>query len=614
MADDIKVEIKTNVKKEKPKKQKPIQVDKPVRSKGFCHVWAAVVTLIITAVYFYFALPPINIHSVHFWGWLLGIIAIYMSAFMLFKALFINARRGVAVTEQDELLVGSMFIGIVTVIIIMIIGGIAGSPLFRAKKYANLITVEEADFQTDMPETTEITNIALMDTASAKVLGNRKLGSLSDVVSQFEISDQYTQINYKGSPQKVANLEYNNFFKWANNNENGVPGYVRVDPLTSQAYYVKLNSGMKYVDSAFFGEDLMRKLRFSYPTKIFGDTYFEVDDEDNPRYIISCMKPNAGLFGAKDVSEVIIFNPCDGSSEIYDVKNVPQWVDVVYTGDLATKKYNWYGELGGGFFNSIFSQKGCRMTTDDYGYLAMDDDIWYYTGVTSVTGDESNIGFILSNARTGEYKFYPIVGAEEYSAMSAAEGEVQEKGYEASFPSLINVADQASYIMVLKDNNKLVKLYALVNVENYSYVATGESQAKAIANYKRLLIEKGVISEKTEIIDEEEPETINLSVYVSEVRFADIDGNTYIYILDDKGQLYKSAVYADESVMSIREGSTVVLSLKKEDGIATFDSWSLLEAPAEQSMPDVSGEEGAETGENGESGENGENGEGEDAG
>ena len=95
----------------------------------------------------------------------------------------------------------------------------------------------------------------------------------------------------------------------------------------------------------------------------------------------------------------------------------------------------------------------------------MDGDVWVYTGVTSVNADESNIGFVLMNLRTGESKYYNIAGAEEYSAMSSAEGQVQNLGYRASFPSLINIKNIPTYIMVLKDNAGLVKMYALVNVE-----------------------------------------------------------------------------------------------------------------------------------------------------
>ena len=390
-------------------------------------------------------------------------------------------------------------------VVVLVVGSFISSTFFNAEQYSQIIEVKEAVFEDDMPEADVVSNIALMDSESAAILGNRKLGALSDVVSQYQVGNSYSQINYKRTPQKVANLEYVDFFRWFNNREKGIPGFVMVDPVNSSADYIEFEKPMKYVESAYFDEDLHRALRFSYPTKIFGSYAFELDDEGNPYYIVSCMSPKVGLFGAMDVSEVIIFNPCDGTSDIYSVDETPAWVDNVFTGALASQKYDWHGTLANGFWNSVIGKKDCKVTTDDFGYIMLEDDVWFFTGVTSVASDESNIGFIISNARTGEYKFYSVIGAEEYSAMSAAEGEVQEKGYDASFPSLINVSGEATYIMVLKDNAGLVKLYALVNVENHSIVATGTTQEAAKIAYLELLCEEGIIDEeqKEEITDVE---------------------------------------------------------------------------------------------------------------
>ena len=552
-------------------------------SRMKCNVIAVVATLVIFALYYYIVLPPINVHATQFWFSLILLCGLFLITRAIASGVFVMQKSKVVIEKGEEISNESVvaIIAILAILLIMIIGGIAGSQLFRAKTYSSLISVEEADFKTDMPETTEVTNIALMDTESARIIGNRTLGSLSDVVSQFEVSTQYSQINYGNLPKKVANLEYNGFFKWINNKNEGVPGYVMVDPVKNTAKYVELEKGLKYVESAFLGDDLSRKLRFSYPTKIFGDKYFEINEDGNPYYIVSVLDANAGLFGCKDVSEVIIFDPVTGDSEIYDVEDVPEWVDIVYDGDLASQKYNWKGLLSGGFINSIIGQKGCKVTTDDYGYYISNNDVWYYTGVTSVTSDKSNIGFVLTNARTGEYKYYSIVGAEEHSAISAAEGEVQEKGYEASFPCLINVADQATYIMVLKDNSGLVKQYALVNVENYSLVVTAETQAAAIAEYKRILIENNVISDDVEIIevkegeDGEEKVAEEIETYVTRVNFITNDGATYIYLNCTDGNIYKCNVADDETVMFITEETPVSLKAYATDtaGIYEFDGW-----------------------------------------
>ena len=275
------------------------------------------------------------------------------------------------------------------------------------------------------------------------------------------------------------------------------------------------------------------------------------------------MKPRIAMLGAYDVNEVIIFNPVDGSSDIYALSDTPSWVDNVFTGTLASEKYDWFGTLKNGYWNSVIGNKDCKVTTDDFGYIVIEDDVWFFTGVTSVTSDESNIGFIISNARTGEYKFYSVNGAEEYSAMNSAEGQVQEKGYVASFPSLINVSGKATYIMVLKDNAGLVKLYALVNVENYAIVATGTTQTEAKEKYVELLKQNGIIDE---IPESEEPSTENtkeIDIEIAKIQVYTVNGESVFYFTTTDGQIYKQGIATDERVIIIKEGDK--LRVKYDD-------------------------------------------------
>lgn len=526
--------------------------------------------IVFTLLFFYFAIPAINPAYPGFWVSLTLVILSFAYPFLFTKGEGKTVKRekktksGVINLQFD--MNGSKLNKIVVIlvaipIVIMILGGIISSTVFNAKAYAAVIEVTEADFATDMKETGEVTNIALMDGDSARYLGNKTLGSLSQMVSQYVVSDNYTQINYKNTPKKVANLEHADFFKWFANMEEGVPGYVMVDPVNNSAEYMELKKPLKYVDSAYFGDDLMRKLRFDYPTKIFDDFIsFEVDDEGNPYYIITCLSPKVFPFGAMDVSEAVVFDPCTGESELYAVEDVPAWFDSVYSGDLAEEKYNWYGTLSGGFFNSIIGNKDCKQTTDDYGYIVIGDDVWYFTGVTSVTSDESNIGFIISNARTGEYKYYSVVGAEEYGAMSAAEGIVQEKGYKASFPSLINVGGKATYIMVLKDASGYVRLYALVNVEHPSVVATGTNQAEAMKAYKALMVENGIIEE--EKLPDAETQVVEITI--TDIKNYTVEGNTVFYIEGDDGFYYKGLLRDFESLVFVDVGD--LLSVEFTDG------------------------------------------------
>lgn len=544
---------------------------------------SAAVALTVAALVFYVTLPAINVQNTGFWMFFAFIAAVFGGVYALcgvrsgvYRMVKGGKKGSQKITFEKGVSTGKIIVAVVAVpLAVLLIGTLMSSTFFNASRYSQIIEVKEAVFEEDMPETDLVSNIALMDSASANIIGNRTLGALSEVVSQYQINGTYFQINYRRTPKKVSTLEYEDFFKWANNREKGIPGYVMVDPVNSSAEYIEFETPIRYTESAYFSEDLQRTLRFSYPTKIFGSCSFEIDEEGKPYYIVSCMKPRVGLFGAMDVNEVIIFNPCDGSSSLYALADVPAWVDNVFTGDLASEKFDWYGTLKNGFWNSVIGNKDCKVTTDDFGYIIIEDDVWFFTGVTSVSNDESNIGFIISNARTGEYKFYPVIGAEEYSAMKAAEGEVQEKGYVASFPSLINVSGNATYIMVLKDSGGLVKLYALVNVENYSIVATGSTQTEAKEAYLKLLQQEGILKPE----DTPEPPApdnlLSAEITVSNIRLVTVSGESWVYLTAEDGTLYKRSVAADESVLLIGVGDKITVKYTATDveKICSVASW-----------------------------------------
>lgn len=535
------------------------------------------VALALLFLSYYLFLPALNMHSVGFWFFLAWGILLGVSPYCIWhidsdtakenlKRFGESAKKGgkfVPAKAPPAKKGRPLYLLVLVPIVVLIIGGIGSSRMFHAKTYASAITVTEAVFETDMPKTNKVSHIALMDTETATIIGNRTLGALSDVISQYEVSDAYSQINFRGTPKKVSNLEYAGFFKWIGNSAEGIPGYVMVDPVDNTAEYMEFAEKLRYVESAFFGDDLERRLRFDYPTKIFGGFRFELDEAGDPYYIVPCMEPRAALFGAMDVAEVILFNPCTGVSELLAVADCPAWVDEVYDGYLACEKYDWQGLLSGGFWNSVIGNKDCKQTTDDFGYVILGDDVWYYTGVTSVNSDKSNIGFLLTNARTGAYKFYPVIGAEEHSAMAAAEGEVQEKGYVASFPALINVSGKATYIMVLKDAGGLVKLYALVNVETYSIVATGTTQEKAMEAYNALLVENGILAPPSnDGTTTPPPETpaVQATITVQDVQLATVNGESVAYIRAMCGEVlcaFRTTVSANEGVLLLVAGDSI---------------------------------------------------------
>lgn len=529
--------------------------------------------VIFTGGYYYVNYPVINIHKPSFWAGMV-VVCLVLGAICGINSIRYKFDKNKRIKNFNTLPFISKTFGVLAVVLFLVafVGNIIGSPLLRAKKYASLLEVENKDFASDLEETERITDLALMDTESARIFGNRKIGSLSEVVSQYEVERDYTQISIQKAPYKVSALKYASFFKWWNNRDKGVPGYVKVNPVNSNAEYVELPQGMKYVPSAYLNYNLMRHVQLEYPTKIISGYNFEIDDEGNPYYVCPTVSARVGLFGGMDVNGVILCNPVDGSCSYYKINNIPSWIDNAYDGHLLCDKYNWFGTLSGGFINSIFGQKDCKQVTDDFGYKIIGDDVWIYTGVTSVNGDQYNIGFVMMNQRTSEAKYYKVSGAEEHSAMAAAEGEVQEKGYDAAFPSLINVGGVPTYIMVLKDDGGLVKMYAMVNVEQYNIVATASTQGEVFANYKKLLKTEG-----GSIIPDNEAANSTDVIKVAGIQFINTEEGTVVYIKDENHNVYKQKFADNEQLIKITEGDTIKITYEpSEDGINYLSSYEFV--------------------------------------
>ena len=537
------------------------------------YILGAITALLFSGFCLYVFCPAINVHNVGLWviidiAILLFIVVVRLTkGFKDFGWITVKKRTGSKGRTKKfakfNFNIKYYILPIILTLLIIVIG-ITGSTVFNATSYSEILKVKDSDFSVDLSESVGTDSIALMDTASARMLGDREIGALSDVVSQFNVSYDYTQIDYNGNPIKVSALEYAGFFKWMNNNVNGIKGYVTVDPVSMSASFEK-SEGMKYVPSAFFSEDAYRYLWTEYPTLMLENLHFEIDENGKPYYVASVIEKTIGLFGGKTVSGCVVLDPVSGETQKYNVADIPRWIDVVFYGDLICEQYNWHGMFQNGYLNSMFAKKGCKQVTtyytsddevdetpiSDYGFVAKDGDIWIYTGVTSVNGDSSNIGFLLANERTGESRYYSIAGADEKSAMSAAEGEVQEKGYQASFPSLINIDGHPTYIMVLKDSGGLVKLYATVNVEQYNIVTTATTQAECIKKYKTAL---GIEN------DEKQEDIKEKTITVASIKYIDIDGNTFIYLIDNESNIFKAKASANENMLLLNVGDKVKIT------------------------------------------------------
>ena len=521
------------------------------------------VTLVFGLVYFYVSLPALNLQDGNFYTFFFLLCVVFVVA-SLFTSGFRMA-PGSGVREYVRFVKTQCLpVGILMVLLIAVglIGTLVSMPIFRAAAYRDLLTVADGDFAADIAQIS-FDKIPTLDRSSAEYLGDRQMGTLSDMVSQFEYSNDSTQINYQGRPVRVAPIDYADLIKWFTNRGEGLPAYVLVDMVTQEASVVRLQEGMKYSFSEPLGRNIVRHLRFRYPTYLFDTPQFEIDEEGTPYWIAPRIVRTIGLFGGTDIQGAVLCNAITGECQYYDIADVPAWVDNVYTPDLIMEQYDYHGTFINGFLNSILGQKGVTMTTEGYNYIALNDDVYVYTGVTSANADQSNLGFLLSNQRTKETRFYEAPGATEYAAMGSAEGEVQDLKYTATFPLLLNIAGEPTYFIPLKDATELVKSYAMVNVAQYQLVAVAGSVSQCEQVYIDLLSQRGIVSE------EERPET-QISGVVDDIRSAVMDGSTYYFVRLEGGEVYYAVSASENPVAVLLDvGDQVTIGHAAQDGEGT---------------------------------------------
>ena len=560
-----------------------------------------VLSLLCSAVFagilFYFMLPALNFKSYDLYIYLGAVVASYV----VFNALFSNVfgkPEYVPYVKRRAIVPGI----IIAVLLVAVgIGYLVSCEFFRASSYSKIISVDtDSNFSEDIEEQTadSFSEIPKLDEDTAAQLAARALGALKDIgsVSQFTIAPENSQINYQGKPYRVVPLQYADIIKWLVNTREGFPGYVMVNMADESTNFVELKDGsIRYSAYEHFNKLLKRHLRFEFPTYLFADATFEVNDDGDPFWICARLDKTIGLFGGTDVIGIVLVDAVSGECIEYSMdqlKDDPnlQWIDRVYDSDLIVQQYNYYGKYQKGFWNSLLGQKDVIKTTDGYNYIAKNDDVWMYTGVTSVTSDQSIIGFVLVNQRTKEADFYNVTGGTEYSAQQAAEGRVMDLGYTATFPLLLNVAEQPTYFMALKDAAGLVKMYAMVNVSQYQIVATGGTVAECESNYRQMLLNANLIQpEDSTLPDDQLALTDAHTGAVTDIRSAVMDGNTWYYLCID-GVWYSGKAADTPELILLNVGDVVTVRCYAAAGGIAQPIYSI-ESSADQSAPAPDGVE-----------------------
>ncbi len=548
-------------------------------SKKWLALIIVLALLVIAGAYWWFH-PAINIHSTDFWSFVF--IVVLLPVFLVLwtrSRQYKNGTKEVVKNEGKAKTFRVLSFIPVAVVVLVAIGAVMSMAIFpgNAEKYSNVLKTDTLEFAQDIKE------VNYSDRDSAILIGDREMGSIPEYVSQFEVSNLYSQINYQGTPVRVSPLGYADLFKWFTNRDGGIPAYALVNMTTQDAEIVRLGDNpIYYSQSEPLARNIDRHVQLKYPFYMFGEKSFEIDEDGHPWWICPVKDFTIGLFGGETISRVVLCDATTGETQDLSLEECPEWVDRVFPAELLIKQYNWWGAYNNGWLNSFLGQEGVVRTTPGtdgtlgYNYIAKDDDVWVYTGVTSATADNSIIGFVLVNQRTQESHFYSVAGATEDSAMESAEGQVQNLRYTSTFPLLINVGNQPTYFMALKDGAGLVKKFAMIDIQRYQNVAVGDTVADTQKAYEALLATNGVVAEG----DGGATDVVTVKGTIRSMNQAVIEGNTHFYLTveGEDGAIFDFALPGLLDIVGYKVGDEINFTYVEAAGSNVSPAYEILGA------------------------------------
>ncbi len=410
---------------------------------------------------------------------------------------------------------------------ITVVPAITSWALLRNGEYRNLIgKVETESNLSSHMLPISIEKIRVVDQSLAQLLGDKVLGSQSALGSQVTLGTFNIQ-KVNNDLYWVAPLLHSGFFKW-NKNMQGTNGYVMVNACNERDVKLvqEINGSkvyIKYQSEAYFGDNLERYLYFhGYWNVGLTDYSFEIDDAGTPYWVVTKFKKTIG-FAGDEAQGVVILNAQTGDIKEYSIENTPKWVDRIQPGNFVETQLNDWGEYVKGYWN--FSNEGKLKITENVSMVyGEDNNAYWYTGLTSVGADESTVGFVLVNTRTKKAVWYKQSGATEMAAQNSAKGKVQEKGFSASMPIPYNINNIPTYVMTLKDNGGLVKMYAMVAIEDYTIVGVGNTLRESLMAYKNAFNQSG-----NKISTKSKTEKNVVKSVVTRINGDVKNGNTYYY-------------------------------------------------------------------------------------
>ena len=461
---------------------------------------------------------------------------------------------------------GMILLGIIWVLYVIVM--ILSTPIFNYPAYRDQLGHADTSEFTKTVQPLSLSQLPIVDQALARELADKKVGENPGLGSQVVLGEPVIQ-TVQDKLVWVVPLQHSGFFKWLKNMD-GSAGYIVVSATDLNDVELVSSHKLKYQPNAYILDDLNRHVRFFNGGLFRGltDYSFELDDEGNPYWVLTSYKNN-WLFSLPEASGILLVNATTGEGVHYDLNNIPEWVDRVQPEDFIMQQIQNQGEYVHGFLN--FSNQDKFRPSQGHIIVYNNSDCYLFTGLTSVGSDESAIGFMMVNMVTKEVRKYQMSGATEMAAMQSAQGKVQQFGYRASFPMIINLDGQPTYFMTLKDNAGLIKQYAFVSVSNYTSVGTGETVNSALRNFRQV-----VNNSSDGIVTGEDAETVTGTI----LRIASEplgDGLTYKMILEEeKDRIFICAYDLSNELALTEPGDKVKLEcLPSGDGICTVMTFDL---------------------------------------
>ncbi len=533
-----------------------------------------VLFLFITFLFFYFGLPVVNFGFIR--------LPILLLILLIFGAIIFTRIQVDSKTQKVKILnKPSMFLWISIILILVYITAgpfFTSLPMFRSESYRNLIgEVKKGEKISNHIAPISIDEIRVVDEALAHLLGEKILGSQPALGSQVEIGD-FTIQKVKNELYWVAPLLHTGFFKWMNNSE-GTPGYVMVSATNERdVKLVETVNGkpviIKYQPEAYFGDKIERYLYFNgYMTVGVEDFNFEIDDSGHPYWVVTTYKKRIG-FAGNDATGVVVVDAETGAINEYGIDNTPDWVDRIQPISFIEEQLADWGDYVHGYWN--WSNRDKLMITEGLTLVyGQNNRSYWYTGISSVGKEESAVGFVLVDTRTKEATIYGQSGATEYAAQSSAEGKVQEKGYRASLPIPYNINNIPTYVMTLKDDGGLVKMYAMVSINDYTIVGVGNSMREALSAYKSVYNMTG-----TEINPDSASNKKQLKTIISRIN-SDVKNGTsfYYFTVKDHKKIFiaTSQVSAQLPITNVGDSISISFDVDMEEviDVSTFENTNL---------------------------------------